>query len=196
MGSERSMTFRRLLTSRLPLVCATAAALGCQDPSPVAVDLQMPPLLAARPTQPPPTGTNSGLVVCPQAYDSATKVIGPKGDTLQVGPHILFVDALALTDTVRITAVAPADTIRRVRLEPDGLVFQTGLRGVPAVLYTSYEDCGLPTSDTPRIAQVSDSLSILGYLEPYVQTKKVPWSQANQFVAGVLSHFSNYAIAW
>src|SRR2546422_5396469 len=129
-------------------------------------------------------------------YDSVTQVIGPKGGAFAVGPHYLFVDSLALSDTVRITAVAPADTVRWVRFQPDGLVFQPTVDGWSALLYTNYKDCGVPTSDTLRIAQVTDGLSILGYLQTYVKSKKNPWSQGQQYVAGLLQHFSNYAIAW
>ncbi len=138
----------------------------------------------------------SGLVVCSQAYDSVSQVIGPAGGMITVGPHILLVDSLALIAPVRITAVAPTDTVRWVRFQPTGLTFQTGTRGWPAIVVTSYKDCAVPTSDTLRIALVSDSLSILGYLQTYVEPKHSPWSQANAYAAGLLWHFSNYAVAW
>jgi hypothetical protein len=137
-----------------------------------------------------------GLVACSQAYDSVSQVIGPAGGIITVGPHIFLVDSFALSAPVTITAVAPADTVRWVRFRPNGLVFQTGKNGWPAIIYTTYRDCAVPTTVAPRIAQVSDSLSILGYLQTYVQTKKNPWSQANAFAAGLLWHFSNYAVAW
>ena len=159
--------------------------------------VQAPTLLAAR-SQPlsQSTSKKTGLVPCSQAYDSVTKVIGPRGDTLQVGHHILAIHSLALSDTVRITAVAPADTVRWVRFRPDGLVFQPTADGWSALLYTSYKDCGIALNETLRVAQVTDSLGILGYLRTYVQSKKNPWSRANQFVVGLLEHFSNYAVAW
>jgi hypothetical protein len=113
-----------------------------------------------------------------------------------VGPHALVIDSLALSAPVRITAVAPTATVRWVRFQPDGLVFQSGTHGFPAIIYTTYKDCAVPLSDTLRIAQVSDSLSILGYLQTYVQSKKNAWSQANQYAVGLLWHFSNYAVAW
>jgi len=108
----------------------------------------------------------------------------------------VFVDSLALRDTVRITVVAPEGAVRWVRFRPDGLVFQTTVDGWSALLYTNYKDCGVPTSDTLRIAQVSDSLRVLGYLQTFVKSKKNPWSQGTQFVVGLLPHFSNYAVAW
>jgi hypothetical protein len=152
-------------------------------------------LSAARATsksQPSP-----GLVVCSQGYDSVTQVIGPLGGLIAVGHHFLWVDSLALNGPVAITAVAPADTVRWVRFRPDGLVFQTNSKtGYPAVIYTDYTNCGVPTSSVLRIAQVSDALSILVYLQTYVKFNKNPWSQAAQYVAAVVPHFSNYAVAW
>jgi len=173
------------------VVCAIAFA--C-DRSPTA-----PPTapLAASKVQSQSTSKKTGLIPCAQSYDSMTQVIGPKGGYFAVGPHYLFVDSLVLTNPVSITAVAPADTVRWVRFQPDGLLFPTNqVDGWGAVVYTNYSDCGLPASDTLRIAQVSDSLSILGYLQTYVKAKKNPWSQGQQYVAALLPHFSNYAIAW
>jgi hypothetical protein len=162
------------------------------DRSPTAVPA--PTVLAAR--FQPASSKKSGLIPCSQSYDSVTKLIGPAGGSLSVGAHILYVDALALSNTVSITAVAPAGTVRWVRFRPDGLVFQTTVDGWSALLYTNYKDCGVPTSDTLRIAQVSDSLRVLGYLQTFVKSKKNPWSQGTQFVVGLLPHFSNYAVAW
>ena len=143
-----------------------------------------------------PGGNHGGLVVCSQTYDSVSQVVGPGGGVILVGPHALLIDSLALSAPVRITAVAPTASVRWVRFQPDGLVFQTGAYGFPAIIYTTYKDCAVPLSDTLRIAQVSDSLSILTYLPTYVQSKKNAWSQANQYAVGLLSHFSNYAVAW
>ncbi len=195
------MSVRRRLILPVLLVAASAAALSCTDPSPVAV--QAPSLQAAR-SKPQPTDTSkkTGLVTCTQAYDSVTKVFGPLGDTMQVGNHILWVDSLSLSGPVTITAVAPAGTVRWVRFQPEGLVFQPGFYArvnglnAGAALYTNYKDCGVPTTDSVRIAQVTDSLSILGYLQTWRQVRKNPWSSANQWIAGLLPHFSNYAVAW
>jgi hypothetical protein len=174
---------------------AIAAAASCSESTPVGVSL--PALTAAKSgTQTAPKTKPTGLVACAQSYDSATKVFGPAGDTMQVGPHILAIHANALTDTVRITAVAPAANVRWVRFQPDGLVFLPTVDGWSALVVTNYKDCGVPTMDTLRIAQVNDSLAILGYLQTFVQSRKNPWSQANQFVVGLLQHFSNYAVAW
>jgi len=179
------------------LAGAIAAALSCADPSPLGV----PAFQRGGKWTPPPTSTGgSGLVVCSQTYDSVTQVIGPAGGLIAVGHHFLWVDSMALADTVRITAVAPADTVRWVRFQPDGLQFKTNGAGWSAILYTSFKDCGVPTADTLRIAQVTDSLTIIRYLRApdstWVRVKKNAWSQANQYVAGVLHHFSQYAVTW
>lgn len=191
------MSVRRDLILPVLLAAAGAAALSCTDQSPVAVQ---PTVLAARTKTQPDKKT--GLVACTQTYATASKVFGPRGDTMQVGSHILWVDSLSLTDTVTITAVAPAGNVKLVEFQPEGLVFQPGFYAranglnAGAALYTNYKDCGVPTTDSVRIAQVTDSLSILGYLQTWVQSKRTPWSQANQWVVGLLPHFSNYAVAW
>ena len=192
------MTVRRSLVRLALLASASAAAVSCNDPSPTSVS---PSLQAAKVTS---SGGSSktGLIVCSQTYDSVTKVIGPRGDTLQVGNHILWIDSLVLTAPVAITAVAPRDTVRWVRFQPDGLVFPPNAvdlsngMSTGAVLSTSYKGCGVTTSAAVRIAEVSDALSILGYLQTWSKINKNPWSQGQQWVAGELPHFSNYAVAW
>src|SRR5207249_5841256 len=121
--SETRMSVRRSLIPLALAACATAAAVSCRDPSPVGVDIQAPAVQASgwRPT----VMTGSGLVPCAQTYDSVTQVIGPAGGLIAVGRHFLWVDSMALRDTVPITAVAPSDHVRRIRLQPDGLEFRT-----------------------------------------------------------------------
>ena len=192
------MAVSRSLVRLALLASAAAGAFSCSDPSPTSVS---PSLLAAR-VKPSGGSSKTGLIVCSQTYDSVTKVIGPRGDTLQVGNHILWIDSLVLTAPVAITAVAPRDTVRWVRFQPDGVVFppsavdlSSGL-AAGAVLYTNYKGCGVTTGDTVRIAQVSDALGILGYLQTWSKVNRNPWSQGQQWVAGELPHFSNYAVAW
>jgi len=192
------MPVRRSLIRCALLAAAALAVATCSEPTPTGVGL------SAGRVKPPSggTGNNKGLVTCTQTYDSVTKVIGPRGDTLKVGNHILWIDSLVLADTVRITAVAPADTVRWVRFEPSGLLFPPNATDLAnglstgAILFTSYKDCGVPSGDTLRIAQVDDSKTILGYLQGWSKVKKNSWSQAQQWAAGQLPHFSDYAIAW
>ena len=125
-------------TPTRPLVIAVTALLAgfACDRSPTAVLTS--PLLTARSNPPAPspsTGAHTGLVTCLQTYDSVTQAIGPTGGVIAVGHHSLWVDSLALTSTVTITAVAPSDTVRWVRFHPDGLIFQTKTKtGYPAII--------------------------------------------------------------
>jgi hypothetical protein len=185
------MALRRSLIP-LALLAALAAASSCTDASPLGV-----PEFRKGGRWQETTGT--GLLACSQTYDSVTQVVGPAGGFIVVGSHILWVDTMALADTVRITAVAPADTVRWVRFEPDGLQFRTNGAGWSAVLFTSFKDCGVPTSDALRIAQVTGSLQVISYLDPaaiWIKVRRNAWSQGNQYIAGVLNHFSQYAVAW
>jgi hypothetical protein len=129
---------------------------------------------------------NTGLVSCtPLSYDSVTQTIGPAGGTIVVGPHVLSIPAGALADTVTITAVAPADTVRRVQFRPEGLTFAT-----PASLQMSYADCSLLGGTLPKqIAYTDDALNILEYLLSVDHL----WTHT---VTGKLHHFSSYAVAW
>ena len=196
------MSFRASLVPLALFASAAAAALSCGDPLPTSADLQTPALLAARVKSTSPSTKGSGLLKCAQSYDSVTKVIGPKGDTLRVGNHIFWVDSLVLAGPVSITAVAPTDTVRWVRFQPDGLLFPPSALDLSyglsagAVLFTNYTDCGVPTVDTLRVAQVDSLKAILGYLQTWSHVRKNVWSQAQQFVIGQVPHFSNYAIAW
>jgi hypothetical protein len=188
------MSVRRSLIPIALIAGVAAAAMSCSDTSPLGV--QTPGLLAAR------SSRTIGLVSCSQTYDSVTKVIGPLGGSLTIGVHQLWVDSLSLAGPVSITAVAPAGNARWVRFRPEGLAFKPGFYATVyrvnagAALYTSYKDCAIPISDSLRIAQVNDSLRIVGYLQTWVQARKNPWSQTDQYVVGLLPHFSNYAVAW
>ena len=193
MDSENRVAFRRSLIP-LALLAALAATSSCTDPSPLGVPAFR---RGGRGQEGSTKGT--GLLACSQTYDSVTQVVGPAGGFIVVGSHILWVDTMALADTVRITAVASADTVRSVRFQPDGLQFRTNGAGWSAVLFTSFKDCGVPTSDALRIAQITDSLQVIRYLDPasiWIKVRRNAWSQGNQYIAGVLNHFSQYAVAW
>ncbi len=190
------MTVRRSLIPPALLAAAIVAVASCADPSPMGV----PSFQRGGKWTDGTLTKRPGLVACSQTYDSVTQVVGPAGGLIAVGNHFLWVDSMALSDTVRITAVAPADTVRWVRFEPDGLQFRTNGAGWSALLYTSFKDCGVPTADTLRIAQVTDSLKVIRYLAPpdstWIKVRKKAWSQGQQYVAGVLHHFSQYAVSW
>jgi len=160
-------------------VLFVAALLGCGEHAPTGIAPQallwdLPPI------------TVTGLVRCtPLSPESVSQTIGPLGGTLAVGPHRLFVPPGALDAPVEITAIAPADTVNRIRFEPQGLTFNQ-----PVSLTMSYANCGALASLVPkRIAYTSDALAILELL-PSVD------NLAAGTVTGRLQHFSDYAIAW
>ena len=194
MNSENRISLRRSLIPFV-LLAAMAAAAGCADPSPLGV-----PAFERGGRWTGATKKGAGLVACSQTYDSVTQVVGPAGGLIAVGHHYLWVDSAALADTVSITAVAPADSVRWVRFQPDGLQFRTNGAGWSAVLATTFADCGVPTVDTLKIAQVNDSLKVIRYLgapdSTWIQSTRRRGVRQIQYVAGVLRHFSQYAVSW
>src|SRR6266516_1543789 len=194
------MTSHRLVV-RPWLIALVVVASSCSDPSPVGVGPGMPGLLAGR-----AKATAPSFVQCsPVSYDSVSLVIGPAGGWLVVGANVLWVDSLALSAPVQITAVAPSDTIRRVRLHPDGLQFKTGTHGLGAVVATNLDNCKLRKNTLPRIANVTDALALVEYVESPAaavdsmlvarfRTDSGGWTPYWAF--GALHHFSNYAVAW
>lgn len=156
-------------------------ALSCRDPV-------APPAAPRAFTLLPPTDPTylfDGLLTCsPLPADSVTQTIGPAGGTLVVGPHTLSIPPGALAAPVTITAVAPSDTVNRVRFAPQGLTFQT-----PATLTLSYANCqrvlGLPA----QIAYTTDALAILEILSSVDNGQTAT-------VTAPLQHFSDYAVAW
>lgn len=176
----------------LPLLAATLVS-SCAEPSAPA---ELPPPEVHRRSSLRPneakrnqhTVRNKRLSRLPyceaSAAVTATATIGPSGGLMSIGAHTLYVPKGALPQPVTITAVVPPDTLALVQFQPDGLVFEQ------AALFTmSYAHCDVQRRVDLRIAQVNDDLLILEYLPSFDvdQQKKV---------TGLLSHFSNYAVAW
>src|SRR6266511_1958198 len=173
MNSETHMSLRpcpRLVA--LVLLASTAVGLSCRDPG-----LALPDSGVAAP---------HSLVRCkPLAYDSFTQMIGRAGAVLRVSKHTLSIPARALSHPVKITLVVPADTVNRIRMQPEGLVFDA-----PVTLIMSYVNCDTGSSTDPKqIAYTADSLRILEY-EPSVDDLH------GRKVTGQLTHFSQYAVGW
>lgn len=127
-----------------------------------------------------------GLLKCtPLPEATATKVIGPAGGLLEVGPHTLWIPPQALRRDTRITATAPSDDVNSVQFEPAGLKFERS-----AYLSMSYANCNLLARLLPkRIAYTTNLLDILYYI----------LSIDNFFtkqVIGKVDHFSKYAVSW
>ena len=195
------MTSHRIFV-RPWLIAFVVVASSCSDPSPVGVGPGIPGLLAGKVK----ATTGPSFVQCsPVAYDSVSQVIGPAGGWFVVGHNVLWVDSLALSAPVKITAVAPSDTIRLVRLRPEGLVFKTGTHGLGAVVATTLDNCKLRHNALPRIANVTDALALVEYMESpaaAVDSMLVARFRVDSggwtpyWAFGALHHFSNYAVAW
>lgn len=157
------------------------AVWSCSEPA--APPRPQADLFGEIPLPPPPP---VGLLSCtPLPYDSVTQTIGIEGGTIKVGPHKLFVPAGALAEPVTITAVAPSDTVNRVRFEPEGLQFQDVV-----FLRMDYANCNLLGWLLPkRIAYTTGDLTILEYLLSLD-------NQSSQKITAELYHFSDYAISW
>ena len=127
-----------------------------------------------------------GLLQCrPLPYDRETRVIGPKGGVIFVGPHMLVIPEGALDSAVTITAEAPVGTVNSVRFYPHGLEFNR-----PAALTMSYANCDLLGRLLPkRIAYTTENLEILYYL------LSLDLSNLKK-VTGRVDHFSRYAVSW
>jgi len=176
------MKATRLLPCAL-LGGAMVVLLSCAEPAPLGVARHelAPPL--------PPGGSlvPSLLPWCaPLPYDSVTATIGPAGGVLAVGAHVLVFLPNSLDSAVTVTAVAPTDTVSRVRLEPQGLSFHQ-----PVLLVMSYATCNLLGSTHPlSLAYTTPDLgAILDYLPSMDDAD-------SKTVTGHLKHFSDYAVAW
>ena len=120
----------------------------------------------------------------PLAYDAETKIIGPQGGDIHIGPHKLRIPRGALSVPTVVTGEMPVDTLVSVRLSPHGLQFER-----PVTLELSYKHCYLPQWYRYRLAYIDDLNNILEL--PFSHDKK-----GLDEVKGYIDHFSRYAIAY
>ncbi|HEX9216086.1 MAG TPA: hypothetical protein VF864_03820 [Gemmatimonadales bacterium] len=159
-------------------ISAGVLVLNCGDPTPVAPDLPSPVFATSQ-------SSPSGLLRCrPMAYDSVTAVIGPSGGDIKVSRHVLSISGGTFKQPTTITAVAPSDSLNRIRFQPEGLTFNK-----PVALVMSYANCTLNGSSPKEIVYTDDGLKVLEH-EP---SRDDP---AGKRVAALLTHFSQYAVAW
>jgi hypothetical protein len=125
-----------------------------------------------------------GLVSCnvTKTY-SASKVIGPNGGVLKIGPHQLYVPPKALKKDVRISAVAPKGSYVQIKFEPQGLRFQR-----KTSLTMSYAECSLLSPLDLKIVYANDDLEILEVLPTVV-------SVLTRTANAPVDHFSRYMLA-
>lgn len=160
------------------LACTALVLLNCSDRGPLTPD--SPSVIQAATV----AGSSSGLLPCrPLAYDSATVRVGAQGATIRVSRNLLTIPPQALSKPMDITVVFPSDTVNRLELRPEGLIFRS-----PVALTMSYQNC-FDSPKTKGIAYTTDSLQIL----EYVRSKDDPGGKR---VTGLLNHFSSYAVSW
>lgn len=129
-------------------------------------------------------GVVDGLLVCdPQRQLRSSKYIGPYGGTISVGDHYLVIPRGALSSTVLITATQQSGTTAEVDFQPHGLRFAK-----PASLRLSYGSCSAPEGNRQSIVYLNDADQI-------VETPPSIDLANSEQVAGLINHFSGYAIA-
>ena len=125
-----------------------------------------------------------GLLVCdPQRQLRSSKYIGPYGGTIAVGDHRLVIPRGALSSTVLITATQQSGPVAMVDFQPHGLKFAQ-----PAALQLSYGSCRAPSGSVQSIVYVNENNQI-------VETPPSIDNARSDNVAGLINHFSGYAVA-
>jgi hypothetical protein len=191
------MFAKRCFTSIVALMLAAVVLTSCADdhappagPAPVAVDSLQADLSLLGDLVGGVTGTvgslanTLGLVSCNvTTTHSGSAEIGPLGGVLRVGPHRLTVPPRALSQRVRISAVAPRGQYVQIKFEPQGLQFQR-----PTLLTMSYSECSLLSPLRLKIVYVNDKLQILEVLPTLV-------SVLTRTANAPVDHFSRYMLA-
>lgn len=120
----------------------------------------------------------------PLEYAADAEVIGPKGGSLNIGPHKLVVPAGALTEEQLIVGTSPMGSLVQVQFGPHGLQFLKS-----ASLSLSYSHCLAPSNFQFRLVYVDSGLRITE-LPPSKDRK------GQDQVDGYIDHFSGYMIAY
>jgi len=126
------------------------------------------------------SGAHNNPVQCnvTAAYD-VTKVIGPSGGMLQVGPHELIIPPGALTTDIPVRGVAPAGDAITIQFFPEGLHFKK-----PAGLILDASSCAT-VPDVLYISEIAGENELIEAL----------YSNWWHLVAAPLDHFSQYMLA-
>jgi hypothetical protein len=131
------------------------------------------------------SGAEAGTVVCaPLPYSAETKIIGPDGGDLTIGPHRLHVPQGALSSYTVVTGEMEVSTAAAVTLSPHGLRF---LR--EPTLMLSYAHCAVSRDHSHRIAYVGEHDELLEWPASYdskLSARSVGW----------IWHFSRYIVAF
>ena len=140
----------------------------------------------------------SVLVPCSALPDrSVTEAIGPKGGSITVGPHVLFIPAGALKRRVSITATIhfrPKGLTGKEGWQVNAIGFKPKLKfQKPAYLVMSYANC-----DPAYVASLLPKQIVYanGALNIILENEASDDYPDARMVTARIDHFSNYAIAW
>jgi hypothetical protein len=132
------------------------------------------------------TGRYADSLMCdPKQYVGTAKIVGPEGDDIDFGEHKLRIPAGALPVRTVITAEAPTSLRVTSVFSPHGTRFNPSAK---PTLELSYKHCRAPNRPA-RIAYVGANGEILEW----------PPSQDfrdQEYVRGIIDHFSNYIVAY
>ena len=120
----------------------------------------------------------------PQQRATASKVIGPKGGSINFGPHSLVVPAGALDTNTTITATAPSNPAVNVEFAPHGLQFRR-----PVEMVIDYKQCIVPETD---------ELGVTYVLNGWYAVEKMPSMDVrkDKKISALTDHFSGFIVPW
>jgi hypothetical protein len=127
---------------------------------------------------------SANLLLCSeQRYVKTTRLVGPQGDRIKVGSHVLTIPAGALSQDVTIVAEQITGSVNSVRFSPEGLTF-----AAPAQLEMSYSNCQR-VAPPKKVVYTDERLNLLELLKSDDKTQA-------QTVVSPIEHFSRYAVAY
>jgi hypothetical protein len=133
------------------------------------------------------TGRYADSLMCdPKQYVATAKIVGPEGADINFGEHTLRIPRGALSARTVITAEAPTSLRSLAVFSPHGTQFNPASR---PTLELSYKHCRGAVNRVARIAYLGANGQIL------------EWPPSQDFpelglVRGIISHFSNYIVAY
>jgi hypothetical protein len=127
---------------------------------------------------------NPELLYCdPLQYAADTRIIGPEGGDMSIGPHKLSIPKGALTKPTVITGEMPVSLTVGVQLSQHGLVFQKDVK-----LTLSYKHCIRAKTFTEQVVYVDSNLRIL-------ERPKSANRSNDGIVEAIIRHFSGYMVS-
>ncbi|MBC8086154.1 MAG: hypothetical protein H7Z40_02745 [Phycisphaerae bacterium] len=130
-----------------------------------------------------PNGNPELLYCDPLQYSADTKIIGPEGGDMSIGPHKLSIPRGALLRPTVITGEMPVSLTVGVQLSQHGLVFQKDVK-----LTLSYKHCNRPNTFAEQVVYVDNNNRIL-------ERPKSVDKGSDGLVEAIIRHFSGYMVS-